>query len=40
MPFPPEFLRELGERNRIEDVAAPYEFAQAGKESAGSVSLP
>ncbi len=24
MPFPPEFLRELGERNRIEDVAAPY----------------
>lgn len=24
MPFPPEFLRELGERNRIEDVASPY----------------
>lgn len=24
MPFPPEFLRELGERNRIEDVAAGY----------------
>ena len=24
MPFPPEFLRELGERNRIEEIAAPY----------------
>lgn len=24
MPFPSEFLRELGERNRIEDVASPY----------------
>ncbi|MGI6256005.1 MAG: DNA primase [Acutalibacter sp.] len=24
MPFPPEFLRELGERNRIEDIAASY----------------
>ena len=24
MAFPPEFLREVGERNRIEDVAASY----------------
>ncbi len=24
MPFPPEFLRELGERSRIEDIAASY----------------
>ena len=24
MAFPPEFLREVGERNRIEDVASPY----------------
>ena len=24
MPFPPEFLRELGERNRIEEIATPY----------------
>lgn len=24
MPFPPEFLREVGDRNRIEDIAASY----------------
>lgn len=24
MPFPPEFLRELNDRNRIEDIAASY----------------
>ena len=40
MPFPPEFLRELNDRNRIEDIAASYVTAAPGQEPGGAVPLP
>ena len=41
MPFPPEFLRELNDRNRIEDIAASYvNLRRRGKNLVGLCPLP